>query len=258
MAQASFEYSRSGTLPDQSRYSYTYSASVWRPTPEDLDLGKAIEEFASLGFAPPPPPIATSSHRDGNSSINRHDAKSRIASSGRVQDPILPGSYSGRYSTAPSAAAAPAASSSSSSRRPDRPAAVVAPRTIAIAAAAAPPPLPSELERRPPPRRCSRTSPHASSARAPLMNEDRALVPYGGAREYGTTTDDAMTLGPEDSVSQVSRSRPRRREGSVVSGQTIRFGGEKKREGGAEPEPEVYAVDGKGDAICLTRDVTPW
>lgn len=227
--QSSLSFTRSGTLPDQTRFEVTYSTSFWQPLPEDLRLEKAIEKFASLrlaegmGYAYP--------HAENREKAYAYERQPVYGY--EVIEPIRGSSYA----------------RSAVSRR----SAAVEPSRAQLM-------LPWESG--------NRASSSHSSRRSRLYEDARHLVRYEPARRHPTSDyAGAVDVRPEDSISQVSsyrappssvvsRGRTRRREGSVASGSRWRGAREVLALRGVEEEGEELEED--RERSYLTRDVTPW
>ena len=236
--------------PDRSRFSYSVSASVFEPTSEDIRLEKAIEDFAAMsmgiGFGRGGRPAIGSRASTFSSGEQRAYPSSNY---GRVQDAPYPGSYAGSIA------------GSTTSRLPHEPKRIGYSRSITA---------PSVMGSS-----CS-TSYRSRQSRQtqddyPNYAEPGTLVRYSKPRDE--VWDDAMSVGPEDSVSQVSsrtarrsdyvprserRGRTRRREDersmfSRVTAVPVEGYGRGGGRGG-----ELYDVDEQGEPEYYTRDITPW
>ena len=230
--QSSLSFTRSGTLPDQTRFELTYSTSFWQPLPEDLRLERAIEKFATLQLAEGMG-YAYVEDRGKTYGYERQPVYDY-----EVKEPVrVPSSYAG----------------SAVSRTSSRSYAAIEPAQSQLM-------LPWEAG--------SRVSPSKSSRRSRSYNDSQPLVRYAPARWHPTSHyAGAIDVRPEDSISQVSshrappssvvsRGRTRRREGSVASGSRWRGAGEVLALRGVEEEGEELEDD--RERRYLTRDITPW
>lgn len=225
--QSSLSFTRSGTLPDQTRFELTYSTSFWQPLPEDLRLEKAIERFAALRLA------------EGMSYAYLEDSGKAYGYERQpvYEEPIPGSSHAG----------------SAVSRTSARRYAAIEPAQQQLM-------LPWEAGSRVSSSRSSRRSRTYNDSQ-PLVRYAPAR------RHPTSDCAGAIDVRPEDSISQgsshrappssvVSRGRTRRREGSVASGSRWRGAREVLALRGVEEEGEELEDD--RERRYLTRDITPW
>ncbi|KAK4507280.1 hypothetical protein PRZ48_001015 [Zasmidium cellare] len=248
----SLDLSYAEQRPDHSRYAYNISASYFTPAPSDIELDKAIANFAALGLNG----VAGMSGPMGQYT-NSNYLEDPYRDDGRVNEPLYPGVYAGsgygQGSIVP-------------------PKAIDYPRSMINA--------PSRIDgsrvssSRHHHGHSSRKSRHGGSSTTSSRyyqpvdeTNSKAMVKYATSKASKSKSkskhwDDEMSVVPEDSISQVStrlssrhggdemyepRGRTRRRDGSV----TVRGGmGSVGGVGGGKGfvEPDVY----------YTREVTPW
>ncbi|KAF2173149.1 hypothetical protein M409DRAFT_17095 [Zasmidium cellare ATCC 36951] len=274
----SIDLSYSEQRPDHSRYAYNISASYFTPAPSDIELDKAIANFAALGLNG----IGGMTGPLPNYSRGLDDSYSHSGTGGCAQDPPYQGVYAGSM-----ADSYYGQGSVSPLKAIDYPRSVINNDSYAGSRVSSSRHHPSSQKSR------YGGSSAAGSIRPyyqtlPPIDDSRALVKYATSKKSKSKSksktyqsrandydddDDDMSVLPEDSISQVSssermasrrgdemRERARRRDGSAVSrstvvpgrgmgmGAMVGGGGGSGVGGRGFVEPEVY----------YTREVTPW
>lgn len=282
----SFDLSYSEQRPDNSRYAYSVSASYYTPAPADVELDKAIANFAALGLNG----VASMTGPMGQFPNSGYlgEQYSQPSNGGRVQDPPYPGCYAGSMANGYYGQGSIAPTMQPSSVK-----AIDYPRSMINA--------PSNVDGYSGSRVSS--SRHHNSSRRPRpggsstggasqyyqdvqrvdeLNNSKAMVKYAPSKKSksksktkskhlnaaggGDAWDEFDDVEPEDSISQVSsrmssrysddrgydpRERTRRRDGSVMSRSTVVPG-----------RGQYYSVrgggNGGGEDFYYTKEVTPW
>lgn len=272
----SIDLSYSEQLPNRSRYAYNVSASYFTPAEVDVELDKAIENFAAMGLNG----IAAITRQGGQ---YPHDPYQH-SSAGRIQDAPYQGTYAGSNMA-----------DSYYSQNPQPPA--MQPKAIDYPRSIAPSHIDSRISRASSSKHHhpsssssyyrksqhaggggSQYNPYQNLQHVDELNNRKALTRYvGGGKSKKSKSrygEDGVwdDVGPEDSISQVStrvssrregyerRGRTRRREASMVSRSTVvprGVGG-----GGGGQQQQQYLMGGGGGFVepefYYTRDITPW
>ncbi|EME48977.1 hypothetical protein DOTSEDRAFT_30315 [Dothistroma septosporum NZE10] len=240
-----FSYTQCG--PNRSRIHYNVSASAFQPTHEDIKLEQAIEDFVAISLGGRPS-IGSRASTCGGPHGASEQRGSPSSSHRRVQEAFYPGTYSGSIA---------GGADSAMSRCPDQ-------NRIGYSRSLTAPLLmrSSASQRR------GHSRQNGSGYRD--LPESGALVRYSKPREEALYY--AMSIGPEDSVSQVSlrapsrddyiprrerRGRTRRREDERLTLSSIAAVPTSGLSRSGRPDG-LYDVEEQREPEYYTRDITPW